>query len=39
MKRLQLTAADVLAACIGGTIGMVLVLALAETHLRRAAAR
>lgn len=39
MRRLQLTAADALAACIGGLIGMMLTLGIAEALLRRAAQR
>lgn len=35
MSRLRLTAADVLAACIGATVGLLLVLALTEAWLRR----
>lgn len=39
MRRLQLTAADALAAGIGGLFGLVLALGLAESYLRRAARR
>lgn len=38
-RRLQLTAADVLAAGIGGAIAFTFTLALAEAYLRRAARR
>ena len=39
MKRLQLTAADALAAGIGALIGLGLALGLCESWLRRAARR
>jgi len=38
-RRLQLTAADVAAAALGGAIGLTFTLALAEAYLRRAARR
>lgn len=38
-RRLQLTAADLCAAGIGGLFGLVLALGLAESYLRRAARR
>lgn len=39
MRRIQLTAADVLAAGIGGLFGMAVALGLCESWLRRAARR
>jgi hypothetical protein len=39
MRRLQLTAADLCSAAIGGLIGLGLALAIAEAHLRRVAQR
>lgn len=39
MKRLQLTAADFLAATIGGLFGLVIALGICESMLRKAARR